>query len=553
VRLDSERKSELTDLGAARARLEEAEERLRLALDAGGVGSWDYDPRTGTFRCDARFKALFGMSPDAAPTARQVGEAIHPDDREAGLSAVAHSMAPESGGEYAREYRAIGVSDRVVRWVSARGRTLFDERGAPVRFIGTVIDITQQRNALERAAFLEHAGALLGSSLDYKFTLAQITRLAVPRFADYCSAELVNERAEVDLIALTHVDPALAERFRSLRDEYGPTRQGKSLIRRVLQTGKPLLLPEVSDALLVARAESEEHLRHLRSLGLTSAMVVPLLGRDRVVGVVTLLYTQSLRRYDEDDLQLMEEIARRAAIAIDNAMLYRAAQNAIERRDDFLSVASHELKTPVSTLLLQFEGLLSDLDRGDVPPNDIHAHLVKSLAQVHRLVGLVDDLLDVSRAASGHLRISKTTMDLSDLACEVIARFRESAARAGCRIDIRAEGRTVGRWDEARLDQVLTNLLSNAIKFAPNQPIEVRVERIDSRIRLGVVDRGPGIAPEDQGRIFDRFERAGATDGVGGIGLGLWIARQIVRAHGGEITVESEPGKGAAFWLDLPV
>jgi signal transduction histidine kinase len=166
---------------------------------------------------------------------------------------------------------------------------------------------------------------------------------------------------------------------------------------------------------------------------------------------------------------------------------------------------------------------------------------------------LVDDLLDVSRASSGNLDLAKANVDLAELAQTVITRFRDSARRVGSRIQMTAAGRTSGRWDANRLEQVLTNLLSNALKFAPGKPIDVLVENRGNRVLLGVCDRGPGVAPEDRLRIFDRFERTRTAEGVGGIGLGLWIAKQIVRAHGGEIRIDATPGGGASFWVDLPL
>jgi signal transduction histidine kinase len=183
----------------------------------------------------------------------------------------------------------------------------------------------------------------------------------------------------------------------------------------------------------------------------------------------------------------------------------------------------------------------------------LRLRLGKSLEQVYRLSKLVDDLLDVSRASSGHLELARANVDLAELAQGVVARFRDDAKRVGSRIQLTAAGRTSGRWDANRLDQVLTNLLSNALKFAPGKPIDVLVENRGSRVVLGVVDRGPGVAPEDRLRIFDRFERTRTADGVGGIGLGLWIAKQIVRAHGGDIRVDGGTGEGASFWVDLPL
>jgi PAS domain S-box-containing protein len=543
---------EVTELVTARQRVSAAEERLRLALDAGEVGSWEYDPKSAVLSCDAKFKALFGLDPESNPMAPDITAAIHPDDRERVRAAVYAAITGLNGGEYVCEYRTMGTAARTECWILARGRTFFDESGAAVRFLGTATDITRDRLALERTSFLAKAGTLLASHLDYRYTLAQVTRLAVPLLADCCSAELVNERGEVESLELVHADPAKLEAARSVRLPSCDAR-AQSVNDRVVRTGEPAFIPEVTDDVLVSLARDEQHLRLLRELGLCSVIVMPLLGRERVLGAVGFFHACSGRRYSKDDVAFAEELARRAAIAIDNARLYRAAQSAIQRRDDFLSVASHELKTPVSTLLLQIEGFMCELDQGPLGVDELRLRLGKTLEQVHRLSRLVNDLLDVSRASSNRLELTRATVDLAELAQAVVARFREAAARAGSRLQLTAAGRTVGRFDANRLDQVLTNLLSNALKFAPGKPIDVCVENRNNRIWLGVRDRGPGVAPEDRQRVFDRFERTRTSEGIGGIGLGLWIAREIVRAHGGNIRVEGGQGEGAAFWVDLPV
>jgi len=580
---------DVTELVVARTRVEQAEERLRLALDAGNVGSWEYRPSSGALECDATFKALFGLGPEANPGPPEITQAIHPEDRERVRHAVVEALQGARGGEYAIEYRTGGTEGRRERWISARGRTFFDEAGRAVRFLGTGIDITRERNALERNKFLARAGTVLASSLDYRPTLAQVARLAVPQMADCCTARLLDEKGEIEFFEVVHINPSKVPLVRALRGRTSADADGFTILARVIQTGKPVFIPEVTDHLLddpgkfhacgcstpsgvpqwLAAAPSgsqrlaaapagddagwdAEDRRSLRELGLCSVMLVPLLGRERVLGTFGLFYAESGRRYTEEDLASAEELARRAAMAIENSMLYGAAQTAIQRRDDFLSVASHELKTPVATLLLQIEGLLCDLERGPFGGDDVRLRLEKTLAQIHRLSNFVNDLLDVARASSGHLRVCRAQMDLTALVHEVVMRFRENAVRAGAPIEIRARGPAVGSWDADRLDQVLTNLLSNALKFAPGRPIAVEVECLSDRVKVGVRDRGPGIAPDDRQRIFDRFEQTRTAEGAGGIGLGLWIAREIVRGHGGEITVESEPGQGAAFWVELP-
>lgn len=268
--------------------------------------------------------------------------------------------------------------------------------------------------------------------------------------------------------------------------------------------------------------------------------------------------SSSPRSYDEADLALGEELASRAALAIDNARLYAAAQQAIQARDEFLSIASHELKTPLTALQLQVDGLRiaernqqgdgDRLDRVEVRPERIR----KLEAHSARLALLVNQLLDVSRLTAGRLVLAPDEMDLWALVQGVAGRFSEQAQRAGC--ELLLEGSPlVGRWDPSRLDQVITNLVANAIKYGPGAPVEIRLEARPAGARVEVRDHGVGVAADDHERIFERFERALSARNYGGLGLGLWIARRLVEAHGGAIRVESQPGAGARFIVELPL
>jgi signal transduction histidine kinase len=231
------------------------------------------------------------------------------------------------------------------------------------------------------------------------------------------------------------------------------------------------------------------------------------------------------------------------------------ADQALRMRSDFLSIAAHELRTPLTSLRLQ----LSLLQRQvltlpeTVPGASKLSGMVASLDRnLQRLTVLAQDLLDVSQINSGRLAIRRAPMDLTDLAHEVTDRFEDEAKRRGCRLIVDAPVPVEGEWDHSRLDQVLTNLISNALAYGRGHPVTVRVAPDSSHARLQVQDQGPGIAPDDQERIFRRFERAGSKDDGSGLGLGLYITREIVQAHGGCITVDSSPGAGATFIVELP-
>jgi PAS domain S-box-containing protein len=224
------------------------------------------------------------------------------------------------------------------------------------------------------------------------------------------------------------------------------------------------------------------------------------------------------------------------------------AKRAIFARDEFLSIASHELRTPLTALKLRLQ---SALHTGDLPDKAQH-RLESAVLQTERLERLIENLLDVSRITTGHLDLESETFDLAELAQDVTERFREQAARSGTRVELSAPAPVLGRWDRLRLEQVATNLLSNALKFGEGRPIGVEVQGDTTQATLTVSDRGIGIAPENVARIFHQFERVVGHRTFGGLGMGLYIARQIVQAHGGKVEVESAAGEGSRFHVILP-
>lgn len=254
--------------------------------------------------------------------------------------------------------------------------------------------------------------------------------------------------------------------------------------------------------------------------------------------------------HDPERVALCTDLARRAGMALDNARLYREAEDALRIREEFLSVASHELRTPVTALELQLELLLRMQANAREIPRD---RLELARAQVLRLARLVDQLLDVSRISAGRLQLDVDRFDLGDAAREIAARLRDQARRVGSTIEVSVGCEAVGAWDRGRIEQVLTNLVTNAIKYGQGQPIEIDVQRSDEYARVSVHDHGIGISPDDQARVFAQFERAVPQRRYGGLGLGLWIVRQIVEAHGGTVRVDSTPGAGSTFVVELPL
>jgi PAS domain S-box-containing protein len=255
-------------------------------------------------------------------------------------------------------------------------------------------------------------------------------------------------------------------------------------------------------------------------------------------------------------VSIARDIADRKLVEMERAQLYGEALAAVEARDEFMSVASHELRTPLSSLKLQVEMLLRPPRSGAHGPpftGKVREKLERMERQIGRLSRLVTDLMDVSRIGAGRLALELEDLDFVVLVGDVVARFKEDAAKAGCTTTVSAEGPVTGRWDRLRIEQVVTNLLANALKYGAGKPVEMTIARDGPAVRLTVRDHGIGIAPLDAERIFERFERTDAASKHPGLGLGLYIARQIVAAHGGAIRVESEPSEGSTFIVELPV
>ncbi len=397
-----------------------------------------------------------------------------------------------------------------------------------------------------RADFLVRAGDVLGSSLDYHRTLREVARLAVPILADWAVVDIVDANGARRL-AVAHVDPAKVELARGVTERYPFDPNAPAGAGEVLRSGRPHLYPEITDAMLRAAARDAGHHALLVELDLRSGMRVPLAVRGCVLGVMS-FFAQGTRRFGRDDLALAEELARRAAVAVDNARLYEEAQRAIRARDEFLSVASHELRTPLTALELQLGGLARRAAGTDERTKNKLAVIAR---QVKRLEVLVENLLDVSRVMAGKLQLELDECDFAHVVEDVAARLTDSARKAGSALRLDLEP-CRGRWDRSRLDQVVSNLLSNAIKYGANAPVDVRLRCEAERAELRVRDHGIGVPLEDQARIFERFERAVSHRQFGGLGLGLWIARQIAEAHGGIIAVDSKPGAGAEFIVTLP-
>ncbi|PTL83670.1 PAS domain S-box protein [Vitiosangium sp. GDMCC 1.1324] len=541
---------DITRRKEAEEALRVSEERLRLAIDSAAMGAWDFNPVTGELMTDARTRMLFGSPPELDLEHEKFLAAVHPEDQERMRQGIEHALRPESGGRYGIEYRVIGIQDGVERWIAAKGRAWFDDKGKAVRFLGTVLDITQRRRAEASARFLSEASRLLSERLDRAEEMLQrVARLAASTLSTYCIMSVVQEDGGLLRMVSAHREPS-KEGVLPASSQFGPEGLASSPLLEVVRTGRSRLIRDFTPELRKQFAVSPEHLEAINALDACSVVLVPMRAGGKVLGLMLLAAAWPQRRYDEEDLELAEELAHRVAMALENLRLLEEARHAVGLRDEFLSVASHELKTPLTSLKLQH----SLIGRFMTPEcrASVGSRLPAAVKQVERLSSLVDSLLDVSRIGAGRLTLEPVDMELTQLVREVLDRLSEVFTQAECTVDFPSLPPVRGYWDPLRLDQVVVNLLTNAAKYGARKPIRVRVTAEGERVRLTVQDEGIGIAPESMSRLFSRFGRAVSERHYGGLGLGLFISRQIVEAMGGRILVESQPAQGATFIVELP-
>jgi PAS domain S-box-containing protein len=478
-------------------------------------------------------------------------EWIHPSDRAEAVAHWRNAIATETA--YEIEVR-LQRSDGLYRWHTLRMNAITGVGARLLKWLGTATDIEDRKRSQQQERFLAKASSVLANSLDYQTTLDSLAHLTVPSIADWCAIDVIDKNGTSERLAVAHTDPSKEELAQELYRRYPPKKEATMGQANVIRTGQSELYPHIPDSVLVEAASDAEHLGILRELRLNSGMCVPIKARGRTLGTITFVREAGSRSYDRTDLIMAEKLAHRAAIALDNARLYREAQDANRLKDEFLATLSHELRTPLNSIL----GWAQILRNRRLSEEKMGLALETLERNARLQFQLIEDLLDVSGIITGKLRLNVTSVSLYQAIEEAIESVRPAAEAK--QIQLRTElDRHAGpvSGDRDRLQQIVWNLLSNAIKFTPPEGcVTVILEQFQTSIQIRVIDTGQGIKPEFLPYVFDRFRQgdSSSTRAYNGLGLGLAIVRHLTELHGGIVSADSPGlGQGAMFTVELPL
>ena len=529
----------------ARSALLESEARFRSMADTAPVLVWMSDTDGLCTYLNRPWLAFTGRTME-----QELGdgwaEGVHPDDLARCLEVYRTHFAARR--PFTMDYR-LRRADGEYRWLADHGVPRFDADGEFAGFIGSCIDITDRRQTEEGLRFMAEAGAVLASSLDYEETLRRVCRLAVPTMADFCVVDLL-EDGGIRRVSAAHADPGFDDVVQeAMRHPPSPDHPAHP-VPVVLRTGQTQLLqgivPEMTDG-------SAEHVGLVHRLQATGYLVVPLRAGTQVLGALSLLVTTSGRRFDPADVRRAEELGVRAGYAIENARLYARTAEANRAKSDFLAVMSHELRTPLNAILGYTDLFLSGI------PEPLPASMVAQVERVQsaarHLRDLIEEVLSFARLEGGHEEVQADDTDLSEVAREVAALAEPLALERGLAFRLELPPQPVRAVTDARkVRQVLLNVAANGVKFTEAGEVALSLEDAGAYVLARVRDTGIGIPREAQERIFEPFWQADQSLARehGGSGLGLAVARQLARLLGGDVTVQSEPGRGSTFTLRLP-
>ncbi len=408
-------------------------------------------------------------------------------------------------------------------------------------------EIQERRRHEENAPFINRASDLLATSLSYAETLRNVARLCVPALGDGC-AVFIGSDENYECAETEHVDPAKRLQLEAFGRAARPAPEHDA-IHQILRTRKPHLVAEISERGSVPNEQGEL----LHGLGFRSCVIVPMIARGRTLGALTLVYGDSGRRYAEHDVPLVEDLARRAAVAIDNARLYEAAEAANRAKDEFLATLSHELRTPLTAI----SGWAHMLDLGMTDEATTKLAISTIIRSAKAQAELIDDLLDLSRVVAGTLRLNVVDIDLAILIGEVVLAAKPAADARSIQLQVTTPPQPVMvRGDDRRLRQIVWNLVTNAVKFTDAGCVHVTLSAVGSNAHVEVMDTGRGIDASFLPHVWDRFRQADSSLSreFGGLGLGLAVVKHLAELHGGTVDAASGGlGQGSTFRVALPL
>lgn len=612
VRAVCQQTQDITDRITARRELSLTKGQLERALEYGGVGTWVWDLKKDIVVADKNLAKFFGLSESDESLEISLNElikSVHPDDVEETRKAITKTI-DDKADSYESEYRTYDA-DGNVRWLLARGHVESDDSGRAVRFPGLVVDITKRKQAEDNLHILAKTNTQFSAALGYRQTLHGIASMVVPSFADWCSIDIL-ENGKIEQVVVVHSNPEKVKWAKELR-----ARQGDIDINApagtpwVIRTGEVDHTFKITDEMLVHAARSEDELKLLRDIDFHSIITAPLKIDGKTIGAISFVSTESHRYYTEDDVEVAQALANRAALAVYNANLFEDAkaeinerkklqgeleklnanlenrvqkrtvqlektnkglQEEIKRRqkledqrvqhyidlnktkDEFISLASHQLRTP-ATGVKQYLGMVLEGMAGDVSDKQ-QLLLQKAHESNERQLTIVTDLLKVAQIDAGKVQIIPTSVNIADLLTDVIKEQEDTHVARKQTVKLKNfADHPLALVDPDKMRMVFENLIDNASKYSePGKPIKVTLKEQKERIVVMVSDQGVGIAPKDMERLFEKFNRIHnhLSDHVGGTGLGLYWAKKVVDLHGGTIKVTSVLGKGTTFTIYLP-
>lgn len=644
--------------------------RTSFAQQAGKIGTFEWDLREiQRSYWSKEFELLYGYPNggfDSDSKDKWV-QHVHPDDKKRVKEEIENYLADKKSTEMNIEFK-VKWPDNSLHYLVTRAQIIRNTKGKAQRVIGVNIDITERKTIENNLVFLSQVSKVLSSSLDYKKTLKNIATLSVTEMADWCTIHMQTDTG-IEQLAVAHSDPKKVKWALKFHEKKSLNPQEKIGIAKVMRTGKPEYYPVITDEMLIASAKDKANLELLRKVGFSSVMMMPIIVEDKTVGVISFIASESRKHYTLADLIVAEEVASRAALAIENSRLYHSAQEnesryrsfvdsnivgvftankegyiidcntafekitgytkkeilkknltrweitpqeyteevqkAMEelkkygrsnpwekeyikkdgsqvpvivastlineergenitivlditerkrleqRKDEFIGIASHELKTPLTSI----KGYTQILERiiKQMSDDRLKLYLKKTNIYINRLDSLITDLLDVSRIQAGKLQFNMSNFDVYTLVNESIEAIQPTAEHHKIICEKCIHAQIYG--DMPRLEQVILNMLSNAIKYSPeSKKVNVSVQKKDNKIMVSVQDFGIGIPKKSQSKLFERFYRVEKTASqFSGLGIGLYISAEIVFRHGGDMWVESEEGKGSTFFFTLPI